>query len=422
MSSVSSSTTSSSPAPSESPLARFGATPSERVLAAVRELQAGRAVILVDDEDRENEGDLVFAAEKTTPELINFMAREGRGLICLTLTEERLRALDISMMVKQNSSSYGTAFTVSIEARTGVTTGISAHDRARTIHVAIDETSRPDDLLRPGHIFPLRAQPGGVLVRTGQTEGSLDLARIAGLKPAGVICEILNDDGTMSRLPELLTFAEKHNLMILAVADIIAYRLQTESLIVRQAEATVETAYGPLQAIAFRSTVDEQEAIAFVKGNINQDAGHSNHHDDKAPLVRVHSGDALTDIFGGILDEGGLLLHASVQQVAQAESGVVLYLPRPAAPMRFVEALHAVEHARKEGGALPARERAPSGQSPVVRHYGMGAQILRQLGVRRMRLLTNNPARMSALRGFGIEIASYEPINIDAAALKLTGK
>jgi len=395
----------------ESPLARYGATPVERVARALEELKAGRALILVDDEDRENEGDLVFAAEKVTPELINFMAKEGRGLICLSVTEERLRRLELPLMVEKNGSSFGTAFTVSIEARTGVTTGISAADRARTILVALDEDTRPHDLVRPGHVFPLRAQPGGVLVRTGQTEGSVDLARLAGLKPAGVICEILRDDGTMARLPDLIEFADKHQLMILSVADIIAYRLAAESLIEVAAEAHIETPHGAFRAVAFRSSVDGSEALAFVKGTKDELTAASS--SSEPPLVRVHSGDPLTDVFGGILDRGGLMLHGALREVGRAPCGVILYLPRAPEPISFVDALKAIEEARASGKRLPEKDRAPRGASPVVRHYGTGAQVLRQLGLTRIRLLTNNPIRLSAASGFGIEIVDKVPIPVD---------
>ncbi|OGQ17190.1 MAG: 3,4-dihydroxy-2-butanone-4-phosphate synthase [Deltaproteobacteria bacterium RBG_16_71_12] len=381
-------------------------------------LARGKAVILVDDEDRENEGDLVIAAEKTTPELINFMAREGRGLICLTLTDERLQKLDLPPMVEKNTASLGTAFTVSIEAKEGVTTGISAADRARTVQVAIDDASGPADLVRPGHVFPLRAQPGGVLVRTGQTEGSVDLCRLAGLKPAGVICEILNDDGTMARLPDLVTFAERHGTLICSIADVIAFRLQHESLVERAALATVDTPYGQLRAMAFRGLTRgpsglEPEALALVRGT--DEEIHAASSTGVAPLVRVHSGDPLTDVFGGILDKGGLHLHASIRQVAAEPVGVILYLPKEPEPARIVDALNAVEAARHEGKGLPERDRAPKGHSPVVRHYGTGAQILRSLGITRMRLLTNNPVRLNALRGFGIEITESVPIDVGGA-------
>jgi 3,4-dihydroxy 2-butanone 4-phosphate synthase / GTP cyclohydrolase II len=402
-------------------LTQYGETPEARVRRAMDELAAGKAIILVDDEDRENEGDLVIAAEKTTPELINFMAREGRGLICLSLTEERLHALELPPMVEKNTASLGTAFTVSIEARTGVTTGISAADRARTIQVAIDDASRPHDLVRPGHIFPLRAQPGGVLVRTGQTEGSVDLCRLAGLKPAGVICEILNDDGTMARLPDLVRFAGRHDLMICAVADIIAFRLKHESLVERVAVATVDTPFGAMRAMAFRSLVKsptlfgagmDQEALALVKGS-DEELKALSESGEEPPLVRVHSGDPLTDVFGGILDRGGLMLHASIERVAREACGVILYLPKEPEPIRFVDALHAIELARSEGTGLPERDRAPRGQSPVVRHYGTGAQILRSLGLTRLRLLTNNPhLRLNALRGFGIEVVGSESLEL----------
>ena len=404
--------------PGPSLLERYGATPEERVRAAMDALARGKAIILVDDEDRENEGDLVIAAEKTTPELINFMARDGRGLICLTLTDDRLRALDLPPMVEKNTAALGTAFTVSIEAKTGVTTGISAADRARTIQVAIDDASRPADLVRPGHVFPLRAQPGGVLVRTGQTEGSVDLCRLAGLKPAAVICEILNDDGTMARLPDLVGFSERHGTMICSIADIIAFRLQHESLVERAAVATVESPYGALRAMAFRGltrgpTGIAPEALVLVKGSDAELAAAS--ASGVPPLVRVHSGDPLTDVFGGILDKGGLHLHASIRQVATEPVGVILYLPKEPEPIRFVDALTAVEVARHEGRGLPERDRAPQGQSPVVRHYGTGAQILRHLGITRMRLLTNNPVRLNALRGFGIEITESVPIDVGGA-------
>ncbi len=385
-------------------LARFGATPADRVRTALDALRAGKPVVLVDDEDRENEGDLVVAAEKASPQVINFMAKEGRGLICLTMTPDRLAVLDLPPMVDQNTSMYSTAFTVSIEAATGVTTGISAADRARTIAVAIDDASTPADLVRPGHVFPLRAQPGGVLVRTGQTEGSVDLARLAGLKAAGVICEILNDDGSMARLPELCTFADKHGLIVLSVADIIAYRLEHESLVEKVAEAQVQTQHGTFRAIAFRNIVDHQEAFALVRGDVAT---------AQAPLVRVHSGDPLTDVFGGILDQGGLMLHGAIKHVADEGCGVILYLPKSPEPMRFVEAINALTAHHEAGKGLPARDRAPRGQSPVVRHYGTGAQILRSLGLSRIRLLTNNPIRLSALSGFGIEVAGLVPIVVN---------
>jgi 3,4-dihydroxy 2-butanone 4-phosphate synthase / GTP cyclohydrolase II len=396
-------------------LLRFGATALERVARAVAEIQSGKAVILVDDEDRENEGDLVCAADLVTAGLINFMAKEGRGLICLTLTDERLRELELPLMVERNTSSFSTAFTVSIEAREGVSTGISAADRAHTIRVAIDPKTRPHDLVRPGHIFPLRAQPGGVLVRTGQTEGSVDLCRLAGRASAGVICEILNDDGTMARLPDLVAFAARHDVVILAVADLIAYRLQHESLVQQMATTMVETAHGGFRAIAFRSTVRGpdgwQEALALVKGSDAELAAASS-GSGAAPLVRVHSGDPLTDVFGGILDRGGLMLQASIREVAKADVGVILYLPRAPEPISFVDALAAIDASRQQGHGLPERDRSPRGQSPVVRHYGTGAQILRSLGVTRMRLLTNNPVRLSALKGFGIEVTERVAIDV----------
>jgi 3,4-dihydroxy 2-butanone 4-phosphate synthase / GTP cyclohydrolase II len=397
-------------------LARYGENAEARVRRAMDELAKGKAIILVDDEDRENEGDLVIAAEKTTPELINFMAKEGRGLICLTLTDDKLRQLDLPPMVEKNTASLGTAFTVSIEARTGVTTGISAADRARTIQVAIAPDTRPADLVRPGHIFPLRAQPGGVLVRTGQTEGSVDLCRLADLTPAGVICEILNDDGSMARLPDLVKFADRFDLVICSIADIIAFRLKHELLVERVGSATVDTPYGPMRAMAFRSTVKapngmDVEALALVKGT-DEELRAASENASSPPLVRVHSGDPLTDVFGGILDRGGLMLQAAIKQVAHEPCGVILYLPKEPEPIRFVDALIAIEDGRTKGTGLPERDRAPRGQSPVVRHYGTGAQILRSLGLSRMRLLTNNPVRLNALRGFGIEVVDSVPLEV----------
>jgi 3,4-dihydroxy 2-butanone 4-phosphate synthase/GTP cyclohydrolase II len=390
-------------------LSQYGESPIERVRRALEEIRAGKSVILVDDDDRENEGDLVFAAEKVTPELINFMAKEGRGLICLTMTDERLRQLDLPLMVEQNKSGFGTAFTVSIEAATGVTTGISAADRARTIEVAVQGDAKPADLVRPGHVFPLRAQPGGVLVRTGQTEGSVDLCRLADVEPAGVICEVLKDDGTMARLPDLVEFADQHGLMVLSVADIIAYRLEHESLVEQRAEVTVDTPYGELRALAFRSTVDDREALALVKGS-NAELERMS-ESGEPPLVRVHSGDPLTDVFGGILDRGGLMLRGALKQVASSKAGVILYLPRAPEPISFVDALEAIDAARERGEGLPVKDRAPKGESPVVRHYGTGAQILRKLGLSRIRLLSNNPIRLNAARGFGIEIV--EKVSIE---------
>lgn len=386
-------------------LLSFGATPQDRVLRALEAYRQGKFVILVDDEDRENEGDLCIAAERITPEAINFMAKEGRGLICLAMTGPQLEKLDLPMMVEKNSSGFQTAFTVSIEARTGVTTGISAADRCRTVQVAIDENSKPADLVRPGHIFPLRAQEGGVLVRTGQTEGSVDLAKLSGLKSAAVICEVLKDDGSMARLPDLVAFAKQHDLTILSVADIIAYRLTTESLVERSKEVNVPTEFGSLRALAFRSQIDGTEALALVKGDDETLAN------AESPLVRVHSGDPLTDVFGGILDRGGLMLKGALKAVAQAECGVILYLPKPPEPINFVEALNELEKEISASGNLPAKDRAPKGESKVIRHYGTGAQILRSLGLQKIKLLTNNPIRLSAAKGFGLTITEKVPID-----------
>ncbi|MDF1565811.1 MAG: 3,4-dihydroxy-2-butanone-4-phosphate synthase [Deltaproteobacteria bacterium] len=367
----------------------------QRVEAALEAIRAGKMVILVDDEDRENEGDLVLAAEKVTPEAINFMALEGRGLICLTLTEERCRHLDLQMMVGENTSPLGTAFTVSIEAASGVTTGISAADRAHTIKVAIDEKSGPRDLSRPGHVFPLRARRGGVLVRTGQTEGSVDLARLAGLNASGVICEIMKEDGTMARRPDLEVFAEKHGLLILSVADLIDYRMERERLVKRVVEAEAEVAgLGSFKVIAYESEIDQEAHLAFVRGEWTE---------EDAVLTRVQSQDLLTDLLAAARQDGGRpLFERALAQIAAEGQGVVVCLRNQASSAPDLRGrIEALSRPPSEVGDEPRTVR------PDLREYGIGAQILRDLGVRKMRLMTSTPTKIVGLEGFGLTMVEH---------------
>ncbi len=372
----------------------------ERVEKAIEEIRAGRMVILVDDEDRENEGDLVMAADQVTPEAINFMAKEGRGLICLTLTPERCRQLDLPMMVEANTAPLGTAFTVSIEAAEGVTTGISAADRARTIQVAVADDTRPEDLTRPGHVFPLMARPGGVLVRTGQTEGSVDLARLAGRKPAGVICEIMNDDGTMARRPDLERFAARHGLTIVSVADIIDYRMQRERLVRRVGEAESKVAgRGPFRIVAYENTVDGRVHLAFVLGRISP---------DDPVLVRVQSRELLTDLLSSARADGGMpLFLRALDRIAAEGAGVAVYLRSGGDGSD--EALRRRICAWQEAGARPGR-RVEREVRPDLREYGIGAQILADLGVRKMRVMTNTPLKIVGLEGFGLTMTERIPL------------
>ncbi|MEK7705953.1 MAG: 3,4-dihydroxy-2-butanone-4-phosphate synthase [Myxococcota bacterium] len=355
------------------------------VQRAIEEIRAGRMVILVDDEDRENEGDFCLAAEKVTPAAVNFLARYGRGLICLALSDERVRQLDLPMMVAYNTSPFETAFTVSIEARHGVTTGISASDRATTIQAAIAPGASPDHLTRPGHIFPLRARPGGVLVRAGHTEGALDLARLAGLTPAAVICEILDDAGEMARLPELTRVAETHGLTLLTIAELIRYRLAHESLVQRlTTRAIVHPQWGSLTVCAYGTTLDERQHLAVSLGDL---AGAS------APLVRVQTGAPLGDVLGNILGETDPLVHNAMEQIQRAGCGVLLCLDHGLGPQPLSARVDAL-----------GRERVPAAtpDAGILREYGVGAQILRDLGLCRIRLLTSNPKRLAALEGFGL--------------------
>jgi 3,4-dihydroxy 2-butanone 4-phosphate synthase / GTP cyclohydrolase II len=381
--------------------------PLATIQEAVEEFRAGHMVIIVDDEDRENEGDLAVAAEKVTPEIINFMARNGRGLICLSLTEERLDELQIPLQVSDadNTASRGTAFCVSIEARRGVTTGISAADRATTIQVAVDPRAKPSDLARPGHIFPLRARKGGTLVRPGQTEAVIDLARIAGLMPAGVICEIMNDDGTMARLPQLRAFALEHGVKIISVADLVSYRMANEALVHRASEARVPTVYGEFRAVAYTNDINNDTHLALAMGEIDA---------NESLLVRVHSQCVLGDVFGSLRDDTGWQLQRSLEMIAAESRGVLLYLKQEGRGVGLVNQLRAYGLMDEENKDAVEADAAVVGQQKMdPRDYGIGAQILHDLGVRKMRLITNHPVKRAAIEGFGLEITDREPIEME---------
>jgi 3,4-dihydroxy 2-butanone 4-phosphate synthase/GTP cyclohydrolase II len=376
------------------------------VETALEHIRDGRMIVVIDDEDRENEGDLTMAAEKITPEAINFMAKYGRGLVCLAMTEERLDHLRLGQMSAENTSNFGTAFTESIDAKDGVTTGISAYDRSQTIRVAIDPATRPNDLARPGHVFPLRARKGGVLVRAGQTEASVDLARLAGLVPAGVICEIMSDDGTMARVPELTEFCRRHDMKMLTVAELIRYRMAHERYVRRLAEAVVPTAYGEFRMIAYESEITGNSHIAMVKGDV-ENAG------DEPVLVRMHSHCLVGDVFGAKWCGCRDVIDAAMRRIAEEGRGALIYLHSASkgySVQRLGDRMTIQFHHEQQLATLPESQRR------TQREIGIGAQILSDLNLKRIRLLTNHPRKVAGLEGFGIEIVEQVPVSATGKA------
>jgi 3,4-dihydroxy 2-butanone 4-phosphate synthase/GTP cyclohydrolase II len=374
--------------------------PLASIEEAVEDIRAGRMIIIVDDEDRENEGDLVCAAEKVTPEIINFMAMHGRGLICLPLTEERCDELQLFPQTSENTSSMGTAFTISIEAREGVTTGISAADRAKTILTAVDPASKPNDLARPGHVFPLRAKRGGVLVRVGQTEASVDMARIAGLTPAAVICEIMNDDGTMARLPELEKFAEKHDLKIISVADLVRYRIQKETLVRRVVDTKMPTTYGDFRSVLYENVMNGEIHLAMIRGDVSGTT--------EPVLVRVQTENITFAMFGATIGDAGRTVQASLKAISEHGSGVILYLRQRENNLDLVDQLKTFALMQEKNVDFPTAKRETG--YGKLHDYGIGAQILHDLGVKRIRLLSNHPPKVNAIEAFGLEIV--ETVNL----------